>query len=77
MEGLSVIIKNESEFNHIKSFLSEEYFYLDYVQQIAERETGIVIFSYNDDFSTGHIGCTSAFRKRNFRVVEFNDYFKL
>ena len=77
MLGLSVVVSNESEFNIIKSFLGEKYLYLNYVPQIAEIETGIIIVSYLDDFSTGSIGCASKQRQKGFRTVDFNDYFKL
>jgi len=75
--GLSVIIRTEDEFNVIKKFLSDDILYLDFVPQMSTRETGIVIWSENEDISTGSVGCTT-FQKKNFiRVVEFNDFFKV
>ena len=75
--GLSVIIRTEDEFNHIKKFLSDDVLYLDFVPQMATRTTGIVIWSDNKDLDTGSVGSVE-FQKKNFiRVVEFNDFFKL
>jgi hypothetical protein len=75
--GLSVIIRTEDEFNHIKKFLSDDVLYLDFVPQMATRTTGIIIWSDNKDLDTGSVGCVE-FQKKNFiRVVEFNDFFKL
>ena len=54
--GLSVIIKSESEFNHIKNFLSEDILYLDFVPQMATTTTAIVIWSDNKWYSTGQVG---------------------
>lgn len=75
--GLSVIIKTEDEFNHIKKFLSEDVLYLDFVPQMATRTTGIIIWSDHKDYSTGSVGCAESQKKNFIRVVEFNDFFKL
>jgi len=75
--GLSVIIRTENEFNVIKKFLSSDVLYLDFVPVMSTRDTGIVIWSENEDIGTGSVGCVE-FQKKNFiRVVEFNDFFKL
>ena len=75
--GLSVLIKNEDEFNHIKKFLSEDILYLDFVPQMSTRPTGIIIWSDNKDFSPGHVGCIEYHKSKFFRVAEFNDFFKI
>ena len=75
--GLSVMIKSQDEFNHIKNFLGEDVLYLDFVPQMATRDTGIVIWSDNKDISTGQVGCVKFQRDNFIRVVEFNDFFKL
>ena len=75
--GLSVIIRTENEFNVIKKFLSSDVLYLDFVPVMSTRDTGIVIWSENEDIGTGSVGCVK-FQKKNFiRVVEFNDFFKV
>jgi len=75
--GLSVLVRTENEFNVIKKFLSPDILYLDFVPQMSTRDTGIVIWSENEDINTGSVGCVK-FQKKNFiRVVEFNDFFKL
>lgn len=74
--GLSVHIKNEQEFNHIKKFLSEDILYLDFHDIMYTRPTGIIIWSDNKDFSPGHVGCIEYHKNKFIRVVEFKDFFK-
>jgi hypothetical protein len=75
--GLSVIIRNEEEFNHIKKFLSEDVLYIDFVPQMATKLTSIVIWSNIKELSTGSVGCVQSQKENFIRVVEFNDFFKL
>ena len=75
--GLSVIIRTEDEFNHIKKFLGEDVLYLDFVPQMATKLTSIVIWSDDKDLDTGSVGCVESQKKHFIRVVEFNDFFKL
>jgi hypothetical protein len=74
--GLSVIIRTEEEFNHIKKFLSDDVLYLDFVPQMATKLPSIVIWSSHKDYSTGSVGCAESQKENFIRVVEFNDYFK-
>ena len=74
--GLSVIIRTEDEFNHIKKFLSDDVLYLDFVPQMSTKLTSIVIWSDDKDLDTGSVGCAESQKKHFIRVVEFNDYFK-
>lgn len=75
--GLSVIIRNEQEFNHIKKFLGEDVLYLTFVPQMSEVETGIIIWSDDEDFPTGSVGSAEYQKKHFFRLVEFSDFFKI
>jgi hypothetical protein len=75
--GLSVIIRNKEEFNHIKDFLSEDVLYLDFVPQMTSKPTGIVIWSDNEWYNTGQVGCAKSQKEDFIRTVEFNDFFKL
>lgn len=75
--GLSVLVRTEEEFNHIKKFLGEDILYLDFVPQMATRDTGIVIWSEVDDISTGSVGCVKFYKENFIRIVEFNDFFKI
>jgi hypothetical protein len=75
--GLSVLIKSESEFNHIKNFLSEDILYLDFVPQMSSKPTAIVIWTNHKYYSTGQVGCAKSQIEDFIRVVEFNDFFKL
>lgn len=77
MKGLSIIIRNEKEFNSVKSFLGEENLYLGFVPQMAERETAIVIYAKKKtDLSTGSVGCAERQRSLGIKTVEFSKYFK-
>ena len=75
--GLSVIIRNEQEFNHIKKFLGDDVLYLDFVPQMATKLTSIVIWSNMKELSTGSVGCAQSQKDYFIRVVEFNDFFKV
>jgi hypothetical protein len=74
--GLSVIIRTEEEFNHIKKFLSDDILYIDFVPQMATKLTAIVIWATHKDYSTGSVGCAESQKEQFIRVVEFNDFFK-
>lgn len=75
--GLSVIIRNEVEFNRLKEFLGELQ-YLDFVPQMGIVETGVII-CYDDDtfFSIGSVGSTEYQKKHGVRLVEFSEFFKI
>lgn len=75
--GLSVIIRNEEQFNHIKKFLSEDILWVDFVPRMSSKLTSIVIWADHKDYSTGSVGCAESQKENFIRVVEFNDYFKL
>ena len=75
--GLSVIIRTEDEFNHIKNFLSEDVLYIDFVPQMSTKLTSIVIWWDHNYYSPGSVGCAESLKEEFIRVVEFNDFFKL
>jgi hypothetical protein len=75
--GLSVIIRTEDEFNHIKNFLSEDVLWVNFVPQMATKLTSIVIWSDDKDLDTGSVGCAQSQKENFIRVVEFNDFFKI
>lgn len=75
--GLSIIIRNKEEFNHIKDFLGEDVLYLAFVPQMSTKLTGIIIWSDHKDYSTGQVGCAKSQKEDFIRTVEFNDFFKL
>ncbi len=74
--GLSVIIRSEDEFNHIKNFLGEDVLWVDFVPQMYSKLTAIVIWSDNKYLSTGSVGCAQSQKEQFIRLVEFNDFFK-
>lgn len=75
--GLSVIIRTEDEFNHIKKFLSDDILWINFVPRMATKLTSIVIWADHKDYSTGSVGCAESQKEQFIRVVEFNDFFKL
>lgn len=75
--GLSVIIRTEDEFNHIKKFLSEDILWVNFVPRMSSKLTSIVIWSDHKDYSPGSVGCAQSQKENFIRVVEFNDFFKL
>jgi hypothetical protein len=75
--GLSIHINNEQEFNHIKKFLSEDILYLNFVSQMEDTPTGIIIWSDSDDLSPGSVGSIEYQKSKFIRVVEFKDFFIL
>jgi hypothetical protein len=75
--GLSVIIRTEDEFNHIKKFLSEDVLWVDFVPQMSSKLTAIVIWADHKDYSPGSVGCAQSQKEQFIRVVEFNDFFKV
>jgi N-acetyl-gamma-glutamylphosphate reductase len=75
--GLSIHISSEEEFNHIKKFLSDDILYLDFVPQMVNTPTGIIIWSDSDDLSPGSVGSIEYQKSKFIRVVEFKDFFKL
>jgi len=75
--GLSVIIRTEQEFNHIKKFLGDDVLFIDFVPQMATKLTSIVIWASHKNYSTGSVCCVQSQKESFIRVVEFNDFFKL
>jgi len=75
--GLSVIIKTEDEFNHIKKFLGEDVLWVDFVPRMSTKLTAIVIWADHKDYGTGSVGCAQSQKEEFIRVVEFNDFFKI
>ncbi len=74
--GLSVIIKTEAEFLHIKRLLGEDVLWMDFVPQMASKLTGIVIWSDLEEYSPGSVGCAESQKEDFIRLIEFNDFFK-
>lgn len=77
--GLAVIVRNLQEYEKIKEFLTRKVCYLDWLPQMAETETAIVIWAKRKtDTSTGSHGSAEYYRETlGIRTVEFKDFFKL
>jgi hypothetical protein len=75
--GLSVIIRTEAEFLHMKRFLGEDVLWMDFVPQMAAKPTAIVIWSDLESYSPGSVGCAESQKEDFIRLAEFNDFFKI
>ncbi|MGK0448575.1 MAG: hypothetical protein ACJA2M_002373 [Polaribacter sp.] len=76
-KGLSIIIRNKKEFDTVKDFLGAENLYLDFVPQMSETETAVVVYSdYESCFSTGSTGSSEYQKEEGLRLVEFKKFFK-
>lgn len=73
MISLSVTIKDEAQFNKMKEFLTEEVLYLDWVSQMSEVSTSIVIISEIEGFSVGSVGSSTYQRSCGFVTVDFEN----
>jgi len=76
MNGLAVVVQNESEYKRLQEFLSKDVLYIDWAPQMGEIETGVVLWSNHPDFSAGSVGHTGYQASYGFRHVEFKDWFK-
>lgn len=74
--GLTVIVRDRSQYDTIKKMLGNDILYVDWAHQMAERETGIVIWADEDStFSTGGVGLVEYQMQEGIRAIEFSDYF--
>jgi hypothetical protein len=75
--GLSIIVRSESEFEKASEFIGKEYCYLKWVGQMDKRETAVVVWAKKKtNMSTGSVGCTENQRQNEIRTVEFSEFFK-
>ena len=73
--GLSIIIRNEEQFEKASNFIGKEYCYIKWVPQMAERETALVVWAKKKvNRSTGSVGYAENQRQDKIRTVEFNDF---
>lgn len=75
--GLSIIVRNEEQFEKASEFIGKKYCYVKWVPQMAEHETGLVVWAKKKAHrSTGSIGCAEMQRRDEIRTVEFSEFFK-
>lgn len=76
INGVSVIIKTQKEFNRIKEIL-EGALYLDFVTQMSEIPTSIVLF-YSDPniYSTGSVGSAYQQKRAGCLLLTYNQFIK-
>lgn len=74
--GLSIIVRNEQDYIKACRFVGVEYCYVKWAPQMAEHETGLVVWAKKKtNRSAGSIGCAENQREDRIRTVEFKDYF--
>ena len=74
--GLSIIIRNEEQFEKTSKFIGEKYCYFKWVPKMAERETALVVWAKKKTSrSTGSVGCAENQRQDKIRTVEFSEFF--
>lgn len=72
--GIAVVVKNETEFNHVKQFLTPEICWLDWQPKMAEIETAITLkANKNSDFSSGGVGSAEYKRACGIKIVPFSE----
>ena len=74
--GLSIIVRNEEEYLKASEFVGKKYCYMQWVPQMAERETALVVWAKKKvSRSTGSVGCAENQRQDKIRTVEFSEFF--
>lgn len=77
MNGLSIIVRNESEYDKACEFIGKKYCYINWQPQMSEHETALVVYAKKKtNRSIGSIGCAERQREDKIRTVEFSDFFK-
>ena len=77
MIGLSVIVKTKEQFDKIKDFLTEDVLYFDWVPQMQEKETGIVLMADRESkFSSGSVGSTEYQKQEGIICMKFEQFHK-
>ena len=76
--GLSIIIRNEEQFEKASKFIGEQYCYVKWNSLMEEEhyETALVVWAKNKtNRSTGSLGCAKRQREDKIRTVEFSEFF--
>ena len=74
--GLSIIIRNEEQFEKASKFIGDKHCYIKWQPQMAEHETALVVWAKNKTSrSTGSVGCAEKQRQDKIRTVEFSEFF--
>lgn len=77
MKAISVVVRNEDEFNQVKRYLGEKYLYLNWVPQMAKFETGVIMKTLKElDYSKGSVGLAERQQKAGYTLVECKDFFE-
>lgn len=72
--GISVVVSNKEEFDHVKRFLTPEVLYLDWHDNMKIMETSIVLkANKNSDFSSGGVGSSEYQKKCGIKIFPFSE----
>jgi hypothetical protein len=72
--GIAVVVTSETEFNHVKQFLTPEVCWIDWQPKMAEIETAITLkANKNSDFSVGGVGSAEYKRVSGIKTVPFSE----
>jgi len=73
--GVSVIVKNEREFNSMKIYLGEKNLYIEWVPQMSELETAVIVKgNKKKGFSVGSVGSSEYQRNEGIKLISFEEY---
>lgn len=74
--GLSIIVRNEEEYLKASEFVGKKYCYMQWVPQMAERETALIVWAKKrTNRITGSVGCAESQRQDKIRTIEFSEFF--
>lgn len=77
-KGISVIVKNENDFNRIVKYLGEQALYLKWHENMLIEETAIVINAKNKTgLSSGSVGSSEYQNNLGLNVVTIDNFFTI
>lgn len=75
-KGISVIVKNESDFNRMVKYLGEQTLYLTWQENMSTRETGVVTSAKKQTgLSSGSVGCAKYHSEHGLTIMSIEEYF--
>ena len=71
-KGISVIVKNKSEYKKVQEFLTDKVLYVNWHRAMIDNETAIVLkANKNSDFSSGSVGLAEYQRECGIKTMPF------
>lgn len=76
--GLSVVVKNEEDFNKMVKYLGEKSLYIKWHQNMTLKETGVITWAKKKtNLSEGAVGSTEHHKKLGISVVSIEEFFTM